>query len=95
MGDAGGLNFQLKALRTHLCYGTRQRLQGQRMKAREKNKNRNKNWREKERERERDEEGTKKVRGLEAHSRYVSNTQVSGRQKEKFTVQGHFILSEK
>lgn len=48
-----------------------------------------------ERERERHEEGTKKVRGLEAQSRYVSNTQVSGRQKEKFTVQGHLIISEK
>lgn len=34
---------------THLCYRTRQRLQGQRIKAREKNKNRNKNWWKKER----------------------------------------------
>lgn len=61
------------AMATHLCYRTRQRLQGQSMKAREKNKNRNKNWREREIEREtgRVEEETKNVRELEEHSGHV------------------------
>lgn len=54
--DGSGLNFLIKALRTHLCYRTRQILQGQRIKAREKNKNRNKNWRETGRKRRRDKE---------------------------------------
>lgn len=57
--------FLRKALRTHLCYRTRQILQGQRIKAREKNKNRNKNWRQK---------GREKTRELKEHSEYVSNS---------------------
>lgn len=59
------MNSLVEALGTHLCYGTRQRLQGQRIKAREKNKNRNKNWGKKE---------TKKARELEERSRHVSDS---------------------
>lgn len=63
--------FLIEALRTHLCYGTRQILQGQRIKAREKNKNRNKNWRRTGRKRRK---GQRKWEKLEEHSGYVSNS---------------------
>lgn len=61
----GGWNFLLKALRTHLCYGTRQTLQGQRIKAREKNKKRNKNWKK----RKGGTQGQRQGETLEEHSR--------------------------
>lgn len=65
------LSFLLKARRTHLCYRTRQRLQGQRIKAREKNKNRNKNWKERKRWR-RDKESVRIIGTLDIQ--HVSNS---------------------